>query len=381
MNHHRYKQGYRFVIDPIEFTKDSEKEILAYCLGAMLYMPATKDFYSDIVTKKYPGLTTMTMCFEDACPVEDLPAAEENALHILESIIEAKKKGIITADDMPLIFFRVRDPDQFVSFSSRLRDDHFSVFSGFIFSKFSMNNGNEYCEQLNLLNDRHDTAIYGMPILESSEIALYETRDKELDGVKRIIDKNKEHILNIRVGVTDFSSVFGTRRSIDYTIYDILTVRACLSAILNMFGRNNDYVLSGPVWEYFHMSKRQKFQDVADISLQHSLLTRHPIINPAVDGLLREVILDKANGFIGKTVIHPSHLRYVNALQAVTKEEYEDAVQILETSGGVVKSGSCNKMNEIKPHTNWAKKTITRAKVYGVIEDESDYLRLFAEDE
>ena len=380
MKHHQYKPGYKFVREPVEFTKDTDKGLLSYCLGAMLYMPATKDFFSDITTKKYLGLTTMTMCFEDACPEADVPAAEENAIRILESISSAKEEGCISDADLPLIFFRVRNPEQFVSFSDRLEPGHFSAFSGFVFSKFSTKNGNEYFDQLKLLNDRHGCTVYGMPILEGPEIAFYETRDDELDRVRSIIDHYRKYVLNVRVGVTDFSSIFGTRRSVDYTIYDILTVRACLSAILNVFGRNNDYVLSGPVWEYFHVSKKQKFTDIEEVSLQHSLLTRNPIVNSAVDGLLREVILDKANGFIGKTVIHPSHLRYVNALQAVTREEYEDAAQILEASGAVLKSAAGNKMNEIKPHTNWAKKTIMRAKVYGVIEDETEYLRLFSED-
>jgi len=381
MRHHQYKPGYEFVKEPMDFTKETDKELLAYCLGAMLYMPATKDFGDDIINNKYPGLTTMTMCFEDACPAEDVPAAEENAIKILESISDAKAKAMVSDENLPLIFFRVRNPEQFISFSNRLKPEHFSSFSGFVFSKFSTANGNDYFDQLKLLNDKDNISTYGMPILEGPEIALYETRESELEGVKSIIDHYRKYVLNVRVGVTDFSSIFGSRRSIDYTIYDVLTVRACLSAILNVFGRYNDYVLSGPVWEYFHVSKKQKFQNISDISLQHSLLTRNPIINNAIDGLLREVILDKANGFIGKTVIHPSHLRFVNALQAVTHEEYEDALQILEATGGVIKSTSGNKMNEIKPHSNWAHKTIMRAKIYGVIKDETEYLRLFSEDD
>ncbi|MBN2444828.1 MAG: HpcH/HpaI aldolase/citrate lyase family protein [Spirochaetales bacterium] len=62
-----------------------------------------------------------------------------------------------------------------------------------------------------------------------------------------------------------------------------------------------------------------------------------PILNDAIDGLMRDVILDKANGFIGRTIIHPSHTKYVNAMQTVIKEEYEDALQIMETSGEVKK--------------------------------------------
>jgi citrate lyase beta subunit len=107
------------------------------------------------------------------------------------------------------------------------------------------------------------------------------------------------------------------------------------------------------------------------------LLNRTPILNDSIDGLLREVILDKANGFVGKTIIHPSHLRYVNGMQAVTREEFEDADQILSTSGGAIKSAKANKMNEINPHRAWAERITNRADAFGVIEDESRYLHLF----
>lgn len=120
-----------------------------------------------------------------------------------------------------------------------------------------------------------------------------------------------------------------------------------------------------------------KFGELSDTGFHSSLLKRNRIFDDAVDGLLREVILDKANGFVGKTIIHPTHLRFVNALQAVIKEEYYDAVQILGAAGGVVKSAKANKMNEIKPHTSWANKIVMRAKAYGVVEDESNYLKLF----
>ena len=62
---------------------------------------------------------------------------------------------------------------------------------------------------------------------------------------------------------------------------------------------------------------------------------------------------------------------------AVTREVYDDACQIMNTSGGVIKSASGNKMNEIGPHRCWAEKILMRAKAYGVIESEADYVRLF----
>jgi len=134
--------------------------------------------------------------------------------------------------------------------------------------------------------------------------------------------------------------------------------------------------VSGPVWEYFAVNRTTSIDDKIKSNFQHALTTGRLIINEAIDGLMREVLLDKTNGFVGKTIIHPSHARFVNVLNAVTKEEYDDAMQILSTSGGVIKSSQSNKMNEIGPHRRWATKVIYRAKAYGVIEDERSYLHL-----
>lgn len=225
------------------------------------------------------------------------------------------------------------------------------------------------------LNNRYSEIIYGMPIIEDAHVAYKETRLHELMMIKDICDSHKSLILNIRVGGTDFSSCFGVRRGINSTIYDILTVSNCLMDILNVFTRNNDYTVSGPVWEYFRVNKRMKFQDLPKIDIQDTLLKRTPVVNDAVDGLMRELILDQANGFMGKTCIHPTHINFINGMLAVTKDEYNDAYQILHTSDGVIKGSKG--MNEIKPHTNWATKVLMRAEAYGVIENEKEYIKLF----
>ena len=63
----------------------------------------------------------------------------------------------------------------------------------------------------------------------------------------KILDKHRNVVLNVRVGGTDLSSCFGMRRGINYTIYDIMTVRDSLMDILNVFTRDNDYIVAGPV--------------------------------------------------------------------------------------------------------------------------------------
>lgn len=375
MKHHQYNPNFKFIKEPVDFNKYTDRSLLQYCLGATMYMPGTKDFAQAIINKKYPGLTSMVMCFEDACKEEDVPAAELNSIHVLETLAEQEKNGSLKYEDIPLIFFRVRSVEQFQHFASMLEPRHIRYLCGFNFPKFNSLTAAPYMEHLVKLNAKFGEVIYGMPIIEDARVAFKESRDQELMEIKKVCDQHKELILNIRVGGTDFSSCFGVRRGINYTIYDVMTVRDCLMDILNFFTRNNDYTVSGPVWEYFRVNKQMKFSDLPKVDIQDSLLKRAPIVNDAVDGLMRELILDQANGFMGKTCIHPTHLNFINGMLAVTQDEYNDAYQILHTSGGVIKGSKG--MNEIKPHTNWATKILMRAEAYGVIESEKSYLELF----
>ncbi|MCD7955163.1 MAG: HpcH/HpaI aldolase/citrate lyase family protein [Lachnospiraceae bacterium] len=375
MRHHQYNPDYPFIKEPIDFDKYTDRGLLQYCLGATMYMPATKDFADAIIHKKYAGLTSMVMCFEDACKEEDVPTAEENCIELLNKLAEELENGAFLYKDLPLIFFRVRTVEQFQHFGSLLKPEHIRLITGFNFPKFNAENGDAYFLYLRELNDRFGEILYGMPIIEDRSVAFKESRMQELFGAKAILDAHKDLVLNIRTGGTDFSACFGVRRGINYTIYDIITVRDCLLDILNVFTRDNDYTVSGPVWEYFRVNKSMKFKKLPRYSLQDTLLQRRPIVNDAVDGLMRELILDQANGFMGKTCIHPSHLNYINGMLAVTKEEYEDADQIMHTSGGVIKGSKG--MNEIGPHKAWAEKICRRSQAYGVIENDSSYLELF----
>jgi len=319
----------------------------------------------------------MVMCFEDAIPGDQLPAAEANVLEQLDRLAAAVAAGDLPIGDLPLIFLRVRNTAQFIDFSSRLSAAQAAILTGFVFPKFYSQNAHLFLDQLQCVNDRLGVQLYGMPILEGRTIAYAETRNAELHALKAILQPFKSLILNIRIGGTDFSAIFGVRRGINTSIYDILPVRDVLTDILNYFNRaDDDYTVSGPVWEYFLADTGVDLERVIATPIHRSLLNRSPMLNEAVDGLLREVLLDKANGFVGKTVIHPSHLKYVNAMHAVTREEYEDATQILESEGGVVKSAKANKMNEINPHRAWALRVARRAQAFGVIEDETCYLKL-----
>lgn len=376
MIHHQYNPNYSFIKEPVDFNKYTDRELLQYCLGATMYMPGTKDFAQAVIEKKYPGLTSMVMCFEDACKEEDVPAAEINCIHVLETLADNVENGTLKYEDIPLIFFRVRSVEQFKHFASMLQPRHIKYLCGFNFPKFNSLTAAPYMEHLVELNEKFGEIIYGMPIIEDSRVAYKETRLLELMAIKNVCDCHRSLVLNVRVGGTDFSSCFGVRRGINYTIYDIMTVSNCLMDILNVFTRNNDYTVSGPVWEYFKANKRMKnMNELPKVDLQQTLLKRKAVVNDAVDGLMRELVLDQANGFMGKTCIHPTHLNYINGMLAVTKDEYDDAYQIMHTSGGVIQGSKG--MNEIGPHKAWAQRIMMRSEAYGVIEHDGSYIELF----
>ncbi len=377
MIHHKYNPDFEFVHKPVDFDKNSERELLQYCLGATLYMPGTKQIKDKILSGEILEYTSMVMCCEDAIDVKDLKYAEDNILNHLQSLSVAVKDEKIQIADIPLTFIRVRNPKQFRDFATRLNKEHLDTLSGFVFPKFTSYNGADYLSTLYHLNQKFDANLYCMPLLEGRDIAFKEIRAKELLAVKQLLSPFQNLVLNIRIGGTDLSSLFAVRRGVNYSIYDILTVKDCLTDIVNYFGRvDDDYTISGPVWEYFLAHTNDNIDQILEKNIHLSLLNRHEIINEAIDGLLREVILDKANGFVGKTIIHPSHARFVNAMQAVTKEEFDDAEQILNTSGGVIKSNNANKMNEINPHRSWAQKIYFRAQAYGVVPDGLSYIKL-----
>lgn len=381
MQHNRTSDPGIFFRTPRDFSRFSDRTTLRYCLGGTLYMPSTRSVVDKILGQEFPDVMSMVMDFEDALRAEDLDAGETSVIMQLTRLAREVQDGALHEDHVPLIFLRVRNMDQFAAFSRRLTPEIAHVLTGFIFPKFYSDNARQYLDLLAELNRQFDTPLYGMPILEGRAIAFRETRNAELTALLAILRDYHAYILNIRVGGTDFSSFFGVRRGIGSSIYDILPVRDALADILNFFGRaEEDYVVSAPVWEYFLAYKRDDLEKVMQIDLHRSLRTNTPILNDAIDGLLREVALDKANGFTGKTVIHPSHLRYVNAMQAVTREEYEDACQILDTSGGVIKSTKANKMNEINPHRSWARRIRHLADAYGVVEDERNIVALFRAD-
>ena len=109
---------------------------------------------------------------------------------------------------------------------------------------------------LQTINLQYSIHLYALPILETKEIIYAETRNKNSHNLYKLFKQFEDIILTIRVGATDFTSLFSLRRPGNRTIYDLKLIANCLTAILNKFNRQEDnFVISGPVYEYFEPQK------------------------------------------------------------------------------------------------------------------------------
>jgi citrate lyase beta subunit len=363
---------------PQPFGRDSDRETLALGLGATLYSPGTSaDYARRVSALAAKGVTSAVLCLEDAIRDTDVGAAEGNVTAQLAELHESGADG-------PLLFVRVRHPDQVRALTKRLGTAA-AALTGFVFPKFTSRSGGDYLDVLEEMRSKTGLPLYGMPVLESPETIYAETRVAELLAVRALLAGHAESVLAVRIGATDMCGLFGLCRTNDQTVYDLSLIRDVIADIVNVFTRDRQFVVSGPVWEYFESGERifkpqlreSPFRARAD--LPHALQVRRELVTADLDGLLREVVLDKATGLVGKSVIHPSHVRPVHAMFVVTAEEYGDAVATLGLDGGgVCSSPNANKMIESKPHSRWAAKILARARVFGVLRPDRTFVDLLA---
>ncbi|WP_030145176.1 HpcH/HpaI aldolase/citrate lyase family protein [Spirillospora albida] len=359
---------------PRGFDRHDEPDVLAVALGATLYCPATRPGLADTIGKAARhGVMSMVVCLEDAIADGDVAAGEANLIAQLRTL---HGRG----EAVPLLFVRVRTAEQIGDLVTRLGAAA-ELLSGFVVPKFTAMSGGAYLDAVEEAAARAGLPLAAMPVIESREAVYAETRTEMLHDVARLLAKHRPRVLAVRLGATDMSAAYGLRRPPDLTIYDIRPVAAAISDVVNILGRadGSGYVVTGPVWEYFsageRMFKPQLRQSPFDA--QRAAPLRQRLITSDLDGLIREVHLDKANGLLGKTVIHPSHVAAVHALSVVTHEEYCDAADILGvTGGGAMASAYANKMNEAKPHRAWAERLMLRARVFGVAAEGVTFVEL-----
>ncbi|MGK5446342.1 HpcH/HpaI aldolase/citrate lyase family protein [Streptomyces radiopugnans] len=368
--------------EPAEFSSQSPARLLSVALGATLYSPATRPRLADDVLKQARrGVVSMVLCLEDSIDDAEVPGAEENLVRQFAELAAAVPAAGST--EPPLLFVRVREPAQITSLVRRLGSST-RLLSGFVLPKFTEERGIPFLEALTAAEADCGRRLFAMPVLESPDLLHLETRVETLTGIARTVDKYRDRVLALRLGVTDFCSAYGLRRSPDMTAYDVQIVASVIADVVNVLGRadGTGFTVTGPVWEYFRLQERM-FKP----QLRQSPFTgraeelRAALIEHDMDGLLREIDLDRANGLQGKTCIHPSHVAPVHALSVVSHEEFSDATDILRPErcgGGVLRSAYTNKMNEVKPHRAWAERTLLRAEAFGVAREGVGFVELLA---
>lgn len=365
-----------FATPPAPVPPDADPQLIALSLGATLYTPGIRpDLLGDVAKARSAGARSQVLCLEDAISDHEVPAALANVIAGLRTLAGREDEA------GHLLFVRVRDPEQITRIVGELGDDA-GALTGFVLPKFDQRTGPGYLGAVAEAAAATGRRIWAMPILESGDLIHRETRTEALVAIARVLDQYREHVLALRIGATDLSSVYGLRRRPDVTLWDVHVVASAIADIINVFARAQDgYVITGPVWEYFAAPsqllrtqlRQTPFAEHEAQALRQELMANH------LDGLIREIVLDKVNGLVGKTIIHPSHIHPVHAMLAVSYEEWQDAADIMaahHTGGGVRASSARNKMNEAGPHRGWAQRTLNLAHVFGVTRPEVTYVDL-----
>lgn len=366
-----------FVEEPAYVSRDSPRDVLADSLGATLYTPAHHPELGKRLEKALgAGSTSTVVCLEDAVPDGELGFAEDNLVRQLSTLASVEM-----TPDLPLLFVRVRSREQIDLLTRRLGPAA-RLLTGFVLPKFTAGEGAAWLDTVAEAGVTVGRHLYAMPVLEGPDVLYPERRRQELAALKTLFDLRRDLILTVRIGGTDLCGLLGLRRASDESIYDLAPIRDCIGDIVGVFSRaEGRQVISGPVWEYYtprpriwKPQLRQSLFDRYDVS-GSDLRTR--IIGRHLDGLIAEVLLDRAHGLVGKTVIHPTHVRAVNALSVVDYEELADARQVLDgQEGGASASEHGNKMNERKPHRLWAERVLRRARTFGVYRDDVSFVEI-----
>ena len=274
-----------FYKKPNEFDKDTDIDILKYSLGAFLYIPANKynQIYKTIVNQDI-NPKPLAICLEDAIG----EFGEKEAIDNLELVLEDLSKEVFyKLDNLPLIFIRVKDLKQLNKIKTILIKNK-NYITGIIIPKATAVLVESF---ISTLDDFGLSKMYVIPIIESENFIYTEVKEDNFIKMYKTLLKYKNRILGIRIGLTDILGMYGIRRDRNFLIYDNLIASSFIQDVINYLNREElDIPISAGVSELFNMDDkliREKF--------------------------IKEIMLDKYHGFVGKTVIHPKQVEIVQA--------------------------------------------------------------------
>lgn len=295
------------------------KNISPFMLGATLYMPATRSDLAEVILHgKIPELRSMVICLEDAVSEDQVGIALNNLNELLSAL-----KSTVNQENRPLVFIRPRHQQM----ARELVNKYDLVgIDGFVVPKFTQYNLPSWWEIMSA------TTLALMPTLETREV--YDVR--EMTELAVLLENHacRDRIVAMRIGGNDLMSVISMRHPKNLTLYDG-PMGYVVKMLVSVFAPRG-FSLTAPVCE-----------QIDNIEL-----------------LQRELNQDIAHGLVGKTAIHPSHLNLIHQGLMVEKDEYEDALRIINSSQAVFKSQGA--MCEPATHRNWAVSILERSKYCGI---------------
>ncbi len=282
-------------------------------LGGTLFIPASHKDLEDIVSKKkHKNLKSIVIDFEDGLEENDFDSSMQNIDKIL-SMISTKSL---------LVFIRAKDVTHL---RELLKMSFIDNITGFVLAKFSLSNAERYLSSLK------GTKHMIMPSIEGNELFNHE----KLHHLKDILIANKQNILLVRFGLEDMLSQLSMRRECKESIFDFSVTSSVVGNFIATF-KSAGFSVSGGVYPCFKDT----------------------------EGFIKDVKRDIKEGLFSKTIIHPNQIKIINELYQVTKEEYEEALTILNSQKNVFALN--DKMAETLTMSSYSQELIHRAKIYGV---------------
>lgn len=281
---------------------------LYYRLGATLYMPAIRLDLEQRLSATQAG--SVVLCTEDAISEHQIEDALKNINKLLISFPQIKTN----------VFIRARSPQVL---SSLLALETIGHIKGFVIPKIDHSNVHEYKEAI---EDSGKDKFYLMPTIETG-IAF---DNQELIRLRKLMDTFPVKIPCFRIGGNDLLNLLGIKRPDYVTIYET-PVRIAIDNCITAF-RPFGYQLSAPVFEYI---------DDKNLPL-----------------LKKELMLDRAYGFLNKTAIHPTQVDLIQEILSFKHEEVDLAKKIVSHQDKAVFKAD-GQMCEPSTHIKWAKKVLS----------------------
>jgi citrate lyase beta subunit len=333
---------------------------VAIAIGALLYIPASRaDLAADVRRAQRHGIAAVVLDLEDGVARADQDLAWQQA----QAVCREGSDGV-------LVFVRPRRPDDVPAVVSALAD---TSAAGIVLAKADAAAVRRCAAAL---AEHSGSFRWVLPIVETREFLAPTTRGAALADLADAVADHRDRVLSLRLGGTDLSGLLGARREADLTMYEVQAIAGLVGDLAATFAGVGGTPVAGSVWEHLrkHRGVGRWRRAPADSAARFESV--HPARVAAFEahyrGLIREVRLDQANGLTGKSVIHPEHAVIVNALSAVSFDEWQDALAVQAADrhgGGASRSQAGTRMLEAAPHALWAARTMARARAFGVLRD------------